>query len=169
MRSSVILLFLLVPWTGCGYRVASHNRLPDQVGSVAVVTLENLTTYYQVEQILTRSLVLEIARSTNWNVKNRPEDAQSVLEGEITRMVVSPVTFGRASFGSTFLVTLYAKVRMKDRRNDKVLYENNDYIFRDEYVINVDVDNFFSEMNPALERMSEDFASSLVATILEDF
>lgn len=162
-------VWLLAACMGCGYRVASHNRLPDRVGSVAVVTLDNLTTYYQVEQIMTRSLINEITRSTNWNVKNRPEEAQSVLEGEITRLAVSPVTFGRASFGSTFLVTLYAKVRMKDRRSNRVLYENNDYIFRDEYVINVDVDNFFSEMNPALERMSEDFASSLVSTILEDF
>ena len=42
-------------------------------------------------------------------------------------------------------------------------------MFRDQYVINVDVENFFSELNPALERIGQDFAASVVVGILEGF
>ena len=43
------------------------------------------------------------------------------------------------------------------------------YLFREQYVINVDVRNFFSELNPALGRIADDFAASVVTTVLESF
>jgi hypothetical protein len=170
MRRVILLsLFWLVCGTGCGYRVASKNRLTVPFDSVAVTPLENLTTYYQVEQILTRALINELVKSSGWDVRREPAKAQAVLEGQISRLAVSPLTFGRASFGSSFLVLMFAQVRLRDRSSGEILYENNDYVFREQYVINVEVENFFSEMNPALERISQDFATSLVANVLENF
>jgi hypothetical protein len=42
-------------------------------------------------------------------------------------------------------------------------------LFRDEYQISPDVKSFFQEEDPALERMSHDFASRLVANVVEGF
>jgi len=42
-------------------------------------------------------------------------------------------------------------------------------VFRGEYQISSNVSNFFDEENPAMERMSHDLASHLVADVLENF
>jgi hypothetical protein len=60
------------------------------------------------------------------------------------------------------------KVRLEDR-DHKVLYENDNYVFRQPYEISTDVNSFFQEEGPALDRMSQDFASRLVADVLENF
>jgi len=59
-------------------------------------------------------------------------------------------------------------VRLEDR-DHKVLYQNDNYVFRQPYEISTDVTSFFQEEGPALDRMSQDFASRLVADILENF
>ena len=52
---------------------------------------------------------------------------------------------------------------------DKVLFKNDRYIFRDQYQINVEVGQFCTEQYPALDRIAEDFAASVVTAILEAF
>jgi hypothetical protein len=50
-----------------------------------------------------------------------------------------------------------------------VIYKNGDMVFRDEYQISSDVQSFFDEQSPALGRMARDFASKLVANVVENF
>jgi hypothetical protein len=166
-----VFLFLLLGVTGitCGYRLASKNRLDSGQKSIAVVPLENRTPTYEVEQILTGSLVRELVQKSDYKVVNNPADADWELGGAVLRVRVSPVAFGQASFGSTFLVTFQASIYLLDRRSREFLYQNNNYVFREQYVINVDLENFFSELNPALRRISEEFASSVVASVMEAF
>jgi len=153
---------------GCGYRVASRTRV-NQSRSIAVVPLDNTTTFFEVEQILTRALVRELVESTGYEVENRPERAEAVIEGVVTRLNARPVTFGSSSFGSTFLVTLQLSIRVTERASGRILFENPSFVFREQYVINVDVENFFTELNPALERIASDAASSVVTTLRESF
>jgi hypothetical protein len=42
-------------------------------------------------------------------------------------------------------------------------------VFRNEYQISSDVNTFFEEQDPALDRMSRDLASRLVSDVLENF
>jgi outer membrane lipopolysaccharide assembly protein LptE/RlpB len=163
------VLALVLSSTGCGYRVASGNRVPLPFQTVAVRPLENLTTTYEVEQILTRALVGEMVKQTGNTVVGDENRADAILSGRITRISVNPVTFARSAFASTFLVTVYAQIRLEERSSGRTLFENNRYVFREQYIINADVENFFSEMNPALQRISEDFASAVVAAIVEMF
>ena len=151
------------------YKPASANRLPLDIGSVAVLTLENHTSTFAVEQILTRSLVRTFVEKTRYRVLREAAGADAVMSGAVSRVTASPVTFGTGSFGTTFLVTLTARVELRDQRNGKTLFKNDRFTFREQYVINVDVDNFFSEQNPALERIAGDFASSVVTSVLENF
>lgn len=161
---------LLIAHSACGYRVASKNRVLPNIGTVSVLPLRNETTTFEVEQILTRSLVRAFVERSDFRIVSNPAGADAVLRGTVSRVIATPTTFGRTrSFGSTFQVTLRARIEMKDRRSGKVLFKNDDYIFREQYIINVDVKNFFSEMNPALDRLAHDFASSVVTTILEGF
>jgi outer membrane lipopolysaccharide assembly protein LptE/RlpB len=170
MRSGLILAAaVLTVVSGCGYRVASKNRLSPEFHTLAVLPLENKTTTSEVEQILTRALVRAFVEKSSYQVINDPSQADAVLRGVVSRLSASPVIFRRGTFGSTFLVTLQAQVELQDQRSGKVLYKNDGYIFREQYQINVDVENFFSELNPALGRVAGDFASSVVTTLLESY
>ncbi len=160
---------LLAVQLACGYKVASNNRIASDIGTLAVLTLENETTTFEVEQILTRSLVRAFIEKSSYNVVSDASQADAVFRGVISQVSANPVTFGEQTFGSTFLVTVIGRVQLRERETDKLLFENNNFIFREQYVINVDVRNFFSELNPALGRMADDFASSVVTTILERF
>lgn len=166
------ILIAIAVWlvvTGCGYKVASANRIPRDISTVAVVPLENETTTFEVEQILTRSLVHSFVEKTSYKVIGDSNKADGVVTGVISGVHASPVTFGAATFGSTFLVTLTAQLEFRDRRTGEILFRNDRFIFREQYVINREVEDFFTELNPALERIAEDFASSVVTTILEGF
>jgi hypothetical protein len=169
MKRACLAFFLLMGLTGCGYRVASRNRLPQAIHSIDVRPLENQTTTYKIEQILTRALVSELVARTGYDVDSGNPQADAVLEGRVIRVTANPVTFGRTAFASTVLVTVYAGIELTDRRTGAVLFENDRYVFREQYIVNVDVENFFSEMNPALQRIASDFAESVVVSIVEGF
>jgi outer membrane lipopolysaccharide assembly protein LptE/RlpB len=157
--------------SGCGYHVAGRgSRLPAGVKTIAVPALENRTARYRIEQRLTGAVIREFLARTSYRVVADPAAADAVLRGEITGLESSAVVFdtttGRAT---TLLVTVRAQVRLEERETHNVLYHNDNFLFREPYQISTDVASFFEEQDPALERMARDFASKLVAAILENF
>jgi hypothetical protein len=122
-----------------------------------------------VEQVLTQSVIRALVQKSGYRVTRDPAQADRILEGVISRVTANPVLFGEETFGSTFLVTLNARVELREQQSGKILFKNDEYIFREQYIINVDVKNFFSELNPALGRIADDFAASVVTTVLEGF
>lgn len=164
-----LLSGILLLASGCGYKIASKNRLPPDISSLAILPLTNDTSTFALEQILTRSLVHEFIQKSSFKVLRNEEGADAVLTGRLSRIRANPVTFGSASFGTTFQVTLIGSVLLRERATGKILFQDDRFTFREQYVINSDVENFFSESNPALERIARDFASSVVASVMEGF
>ncbi|GAB4238422.1 MAG: hypothetical protein Kow00109_12840 [Acidobacteriota bacterium] len=166
----MVLLLLLGGVLGaCGYRVASKQRLAPPIRSIAVRPLENETTTYQVEQILTRALVRELVKRSGLTVSGSEDEAEAVLSGRVLRVVASPVTFRQSAFATTFLVTVEAAVEIRERQTNRILFRQDHLVFQERYIINTEVEDFFSEVNPALERLGRDFAESVVTSWLEDF
>jgi hypothetical protein len=60
------------------------------------------------------------------------------------------------------------KVSLTDRKGN-VLYQNPAYLFREQYEVSQDLASFFEEDSPAIRRLSQDFARTLVSNILEGF
>jgi hypothetical protein len=60
------------------------------------------------------------------------------------------------------------KISLTDQ-SGRVLFENQNYTFRDVYQISREIASFFDEETPALQRMSRDFARTLVNDILEAY
>jgi outer membrane lipopolysaccharide assembly protein LptE/RlpB len=162
-------LLLLTTIAACGYRLASSNRVPQNVRTVYVDALENRTNAFRVEQLLRRSLVRTLVERSGFRVVDDAARADAVLDGVVTGLVATPVAFGQETFGSTFLVTVNLQVEFRERTSGTVLFKNENYVFREQYVINVDPEHFFTELNPALERIASDFALSVVTTIVEGF
>ena len=156
---------------GCGYHTASRTgQLPESVKSVAVPMFKNETTTYRVEQMLTSSVVHEFTTRTHYRiVHDSGDDADATLRGTVLSTTASPLAYdtptGRAA---SVLVVVSMKVVLSDR-NGKVIYQNPAYLFREQYELSQDLSSFFEEDSPALRRLSQDFARTLVSNILEDF
>ena len=162
------LLGLVCAGVSCGYKVQSSAReVPFGIRSLGIPVFRNTTHQFRLEQQLSRSVLQEFSTRTRVPVTTATSGVDAVLEGEINGMSSTPVTFGTDNtFGSTFLVTVHMSVKLLRRNDSSVLWENSDFLFRERYVINSKVSDFFSEENPALDRLSHQFAASLVSTIL---
>jgi hypothetical protein len=155
---------------GCGYRVVGRvNTLPEGARTIAIPAFTNRTTQYRIEQILTQAVVHEFVARTKYRVVPETDGADLVLQGEVTNLgggaVLFDPTTGRAT---TVLVTVNLRIALQDRAG-KVLFSNNNFVFREPYEISVDIPSFFQEEGPALDRMSRDFAAQVVSDILENF
>ena len=158
--------------TGCGYHTAGHStRLPQQVHTIAVPAFTNKTQTYRIEQSLTSAVVREFNSRTNYKVVHdaKDDDADAILRGTVLNAGSSTLTFdaqtGRAS---TMLVTVNVKVQLVDRKG-AVLYDNPNYTFREQYQVSREIASFFEEDSAALDRLSRDFARTLVSNILEAY
>jgi outer membrane lipopolysaccharide assembly protein LptE/RlpB len=156
---------------GCGYHVAGRaSQLPQTVKTIAVPALENKTSRYRIEQRLTQALVHEFLARTTYHVVPDPAHADAVLRGEVTSIESNTVLFDTATGRATaLLVTVRLKVQLEEKDTKNVLYRNDNFVFREQYEISTDVNSFFEEQDPALDRLARDFASRLVAAILENF
>ena len=167
----IVALPALVPLGGCGYRVAGRaSALPPGWETISVPGFKNDTTSYRIEERFTQAVIREFLERTKYRIVQEPSSADAVLHGEIVSIETTPVLFN-ATTGevTTMLVTVHAKVQLVDSKTEKPVYHMDDMIFRQEYQISTDVQSFFEEQSPALDRMSRDFASKLVSNVLENF
>src|SRR6185369_794713 len=156
---------------GCGYHTAGHaTTIPTNVQTIAIPAFVNQTQTYKIEQMLTSAVVQEMATRTHYHVVNSVnESADATLKGTVVSTYAAPLTYdsvtGRAA---SVLVTVNMKVALIDRQG-KVLYENPSYMFREQYQVSRELNSFFEEDTPALQRLSREFAHTLVSNILEGF
>lgn len=169
--SAAALLLLIVFLAACGYQIHSAvGTLPSGIRSLGIPSFVNRTPQYKVEQRLTSAVLREFAARTRVPVSSSTSGVDAVLRGEIRSVNSSPVTFSTDSagtFASSFLVTVQISVKLVRASDAKVLWENADFLFRERYVLNGKVTDFFSEEDPALDRLAQDFASSLASTLLK--
>jgi hypothetical protein len=164
----VYLLVAFLALQSCGYRMRSSvGSLPEGVQSIGIPAFENLTKEFKVEQILTEAVLKEFNRRTRVRVDPGDSGVDAVLRGKVTGVQSAPVTFGSRSFGSAYSVSVAVSAQLVRLKDSKVLWQSKNFTFRERYALNSEVDDFFNEENPALERLARSFAESLVGLILE--
>ena len=167
--AAIFLCCLIVPvvFPACGYRIAGSTRnLPGGIKSLAIPTFKNQTRQFKVEQQFTAAVLKEFTLRTRVPVSSSESGAEAVLQGEIRSLQASPVSFGSDAFATAFLVTVQIAVRLVRIKDGSIIWENPDFTYRGQYVLNSKVTEFFSEENAAVDRMASGFAASLASTIL---
>ncbi|HXZ79145.1 MAG TPA: LptE family protein [Terriglobales bacterium] len=156
---------------GCGYHTTTHSdRLPTDVHTIAIPAFVNQSQSYRVEQILTAAVVREFNTRTRYRVLSQTSDAaDATLRGTVIQTQAAPLTYdsqtGRAS---SAIVTVALRVSLVDRKGS-VLYDNPNYVFREQYQVSRELSSFFDEETPAMDRLARDFARTLISNVLEAF
>ena len=62
-----------------------------------------------------------------------PTNVDAVLTGEMSGVSIQPVSFTTQQLASRYVITMTARVELRDVRENKVLWENPSLVFRQEY------------------------------------
>ena len=171
MRVPVILLSLatLPAFGGCGYHtLGAATHLPPDTRTLAVPVFATKTDSYHTEVAMTQAVIREFTQRSRLRVTpDTTDDPDVVVHGTILQETVAPLTYNTSTQqSSSFLVTIVVSVRLT-ARDGKVLYENGNYVFRQQYQTTTDLPDYFDESPAAIQRLSRDFARALVADVLE--
>jgi outer membrane lipopolysaccharide assembly protein LptE/RlpB len=161
----------LLSISGCGYHtLGAATHLPPNMLTLSVPVFATRTDTYHTEAVLTDAVIREFAARTRFRVTpDANPDADAVLHGTVISETVSPLTYNSSTQqSSSFLITIVVSVTLNDR-DGKVLFENKNYVFRQQYQSTTDLPTFLQENPVAVERLSRDFARALVADVLEGF
>jgi len=159
----------------CGYALAGRGSfLPDYIQTLGIPMFGNTTPYQTVEQVFTQKVRLEFQSSRRYTVVPSDEGVDGIVRGEIQSIMLQPVSLTDAQLASRFRVTVIVKVAFEDVKAQRTLWENPSLSFSDEYELaspgtGQDVSAFVGNERVAMDRMSTDFARSVVSAILEAF
>jgi hypothetical protein len=163
----------------CGYRLSGFTRqIPDYIKAIIIPDFENKTTRFQIEQYITFAVKDEFIKRSDLTLVDNESRADAILEGTITRFQVLPLSYSEDASANFYRVTIMVSVRFIDLKTNEVIFEGQDITYSDSYEFNVYGDNltdinaeedFFSQETESLIKISEQFAASLVTTILENF
>jgi outer membrane lipopolysaccharide assembly protein LptE/RlpB len=170
--AGVALIFgLALVTVGCGYHTAGKAvTVPQNVKVLAIPAFVNQSQTFRIEQSLTQAVVHEFTTRTHYQIVNQASEmADATLRGTVLTTSASPLTYdSKTGRTESVLVVVSMKVSLTDR-DGKILYENPEYLFREQYQVSQELSSFFEEDSPALGRLSRDFAKTLVSNVLEGF
>ena len=106
-----------------------------------------------------------IKRGRGLKIQGSRDGADAVVEGTIRKFNFSGVLLDRAGRARVYEVTITSAVTIRDLKKKKILYDNQNIIFRDSFEFSRDPRSFFNEEDPAVQRMARAFAESVVSTI----
>ena len=161
--------------SGCGYALAGRGSfLPDYVRTVGIPAFANRTTIFNIETLLTQKVRAEFIGRGKYRILPDSSGVDALLTGEVLSATLVPVSFNAGQLASRYALTLSARVELRDLRDNKTLWENPGLVFRQEYEAQSGTDArdpaaFFGQDTNALDRMSTDFARTIVSAILEAF
>ena len=166
---SIFIVFLSVSgFTEC-YKPVTNSGLPKNIRKIAVPAFqfEAKGMRYRVESRFTEAVSREIIRRGNGlQVQGSKKGADAVVEGMIRDFTFSGVLLDREGRARVYEVTIVGAVTIRDLKDDRILYDNQNFVFRDSFEFSEDPRSFFNEEDPAVDRMSWAFAESVVSAII---
>jgi hypothetical protein len=149
--------------------VGKTSTIPPSIKVIRFETLSNQTQRAGVEQRLSEEIAKEFASRGHFSIQAQAEGANAVLSGAVTGFDLYPVAFSPQGVATQYQIRITARLSLKTLPDEKVLWENAGYTFRDNYSFGTTAASYVDRENEAIDRVAERFAASLVSTILEGF
>jgi Lipopolysaccharide-assembly len=152
------------------YKPVTKNQLQTRIRTVAVPAFQNQALRYKIEHRFTAAVINEVVRrGRGLRVQGEREGADAVIDGVIKSFSFSGVLLDERGRARIFEVTITAAVTVRDQVENRVIYDNQNYVFRGEFEFANDPRSFFNEEDPAVQRMARSFAESVVSTLVNGF
>lgn len=162
-------LLFVSGFTEC-YKPVTKSELPSHIKTVAVPVFQNNALRFKIEHRFTEAVMNElIRRGHGLRVQSEREGADAVIDGIVKSFNFSGVLLDDKGRARIFEVTITVAVTVRDQHENRVLYDNQNVVFRGEFEFANDPRNFFNEEDPAVMRMARSFAESIVSTLINGF
>jgi hypothetical protein len=165
----IAIIFLSVSgFTDC-YKPVTNSGLPKHIRKVAVPAFQTEARglRYRVGSRFTEAVSREIIRRGNGlKVQGTTQGADAVVEGTIRDFSFSGVLLDREGRARVYEITIVSAITIRDLKEEKILYDNQNFIFRDSFEFSEDPRSFFNEEDPAVERIARAFSESVVSTFV---
>lgn len=154
----------------CGYRLAGYSSvLPPSIRKIGVPTFANRTDRPELEQRVTAQVISQFITRGRVQVVPGEAGADAVLRGEITSFILTPVSINPQGRATRYEILINARASLVQTSDEKVLWQDDHFIFRQQYDVETVGAGVVSQETLALEEVAEDFAESVVTSILEGF
>jgi hypothetical protein len=174
-RRRLLALLPALGAAGCGYTLAGRGSfLPAYIQTIGIPAFGNTTPYPTVEQVFTDKVRFEFQSRGQYTVTPTDTGADGVVRGTINAISAAPVGLNDAGLARRYRFTIVVSVSFEDVKQQKTLWENPALNFSDEYELaspsgGLDASSFLGQERAAIDRMSTDFARTVVSAILEAF
>jgi hypothetical protein len=163
---AVVLALVVVAVSGCGYSVRGH--LPDHIQTIAVPIFVNRTQEPALDSFITRAVVE--AFSTNGRLRlAKIEDADSILEGEITSYAVDSIAFDRNANVQLYRLRVTLNLTMRDLRRNTVLFREANFSEKSDFRVRGAVSQTIAREETALRQAAVDIARAVVSLAVHRF
>lgn len=167
--ASLFVVILSVSGFADCYKPVTNSGLPSHIRRIAVPAFQTEARglRYRVASRFTEAVSREIIRRGNGlRVQGSTDGADAVVEGTIRDFSFTGVLLDRDGRARVYEVTIVSAVTIRDLKENKILYDNQNLIFRDSFEFSSDPRSFFNEEDPAVERIARAFSESVVSTIV---
>lgn len=160
---------------GCGYSLAGRGSfLPEYIKVIGIPPFTNRTPLFNLETQMTEKVRAEFIGRGKYKVQPDGNNVDALLTGEVSNVSIQPVSFTAQQLASRYVIVMSARVELRDQRENKVLWENPSLLYRQDYEAQsgqtaLDPAAFFGQDQNALDRITSEFARSIVSAILEAF
>jgi hypothetical protein len=171
----MLVLFAALLSSSCGYTLAGRGSfLPETIKTIGIPDFVNKTPYFEASQLLVQRVRSEFIGRGKYKVMPQEAGVDAVLKATVNSISLAPSGFNDQQVATRYVVTISLGIQFTQASDNKVLWQNPSLTFREEYQQAsgggvLDAATFFASSSNAVERMSSDFARTVVSAILEAF
>jgi hypothetical protein len=161
--------------SGCGYSLAGRGSfLPSYIRTIGVPMFINNTPVFDVERTITDRVRSELIGRGRYKVETERVGVDAVLSGEILNIALAASAFNQQQQATRYAITIVARIEFRDLKTDKVLWSNPALAFTEQYDVTTtqtatDPNAFLGQNVNAMERLTSEFARTVISAILESF
>ncbi len=163
-RSWLLLTTLLL--AGCAY--SFRGTLPAHIESVAVPVFVNRTQAPAVEHVITRAVVDAFVTSGRLRVA-RPEEADSILQGEIVGYRIEPLAFDPRANVREYRLWVTLNLQFRDVRKDRMLWRQEGLQEKADFRVPGQVARTISREESAIRQAAVDIGRAVVSLVVDRF
>jgi outer membrane lipopolysaccharide assembly protein LptE/RlpB len=173
--SAGLVMMALVMASGCGYALSGRGSfLPEYIKVVGVPNFVNSTAVFDIDRVLTDRVRTEFGSRGKYRIQPDVNNVDAILTGTITSVRVDNTAYTTGSQAARSALIVTASFEFRDVRDNKVLWTNPTLTFREEFstttsTTSTDATAFFGQNTNAMQRLAQNFARSVVTSILEAF